>query len=119
MPAQKLTKGRLVQIIIMMMVLIAAFTYRTIIHKESSHLVCQFLQPCEVKYQDKNVQFLYQNSTNTLMVTKPEDLTIKSLKSDGSELIVTSPMRLSRDELPVTFVISNGDENAVRVDIVR
>ncbi|NUW72480.1 hypothetical protein HOP38_08110 [Vibrio mediterranei] len=118
MPAQKLTKGRIVQIIIMMVVLIAAFTYRTISHKESSEVVCQSSQPCEVKFQDKNVRFLYQDSTNTLAVTKSEDLTIKGSKSDGSALNVTATMNISKDEMPVTFVISDDSDNSVKVDIL-
>ncbi|AYV19799.1 hypothetical protein [Vibrio mediterranei] len=118
MPAQKLTKGRLVQIIIMMVVLIAAFTYRTISHKESSEVDCQSSQPCEVKFQDKNVRFLYQDSTNTLAVTKSEDLTIKGSKSDGSALNVTATMNISKDEMPVTFVISDDSDNSVKVDIL-
>ncbi|MCG9656881.1 hypothetical protein [Vibrio mediterranei] len=76
MPAQKLTKGRLVQIIIMMVVLIAAFSYRTVTHSDGKVVSCVENRPCAVSVGEKTITFLYQGDSKVLSVTKSKDLTI-------------------------------------------
>ncbi|MFA0077865.1 hypothetical protein AB4427_06885 [Vibrio artabrorum] len=48
MAAQKLTKARLVQIIIMLAVLITAFIWRTINHESNETIKCIVSKPCEI-----------------------------------------------------------------------
>ncbi|MCF7504950.1 MULTISPECIES: hypothetical protein [Vibrio] len=55
MAAQKLTKGRLVQIIGMLVVLIAAFTWRTVTYDNNETVNCIVSKPCEFGIDKHNV----------------------------------------------------------------
>ncbi|USD61912.1 hypothetical protein J4N45_08140 [Vibrio sp. SCSIO 43140] len=76
MAAQKLTKARLVQIIVMMTVLITAFSYRTMTHSDGKVVNCEANEPCAVSVGEKTITFLYQGDSKVLSVTKSKDLTI-------------------------------------------
>ena len=55
MAAQKLTKGRLVQIIVMLIILIAAFTWRTVTYDNNETVSCIVSKPCEFGIDNNNV----------------------------------------------------------------
>ncbi|MFA0087962.1 hypothetical protein ACE1OE_16830 [Vibrio sp. E150_011] len=117
MAAQKLTKGRLGQIIIMMMVLIAAFTYRTVTHVGLSEVVCKINIPCEVKLQEKSIGIMYQDSTNTLTLTNPEEFTVHATINDGSKVVLANKTQVNRSSLPIDIVISDNNSHSVNVRI--
>lgn len=55
MAAQKLTKGRLVQIIIMLVILIAVFTWRTVTYVNDKTIDCIVSKPCQFGIEQHNV----------------------------------------------------------------
>ena len=55
MAAQKLTKGRLVQIIIMLVILIAVFTWRTVTYVNDETIDCIVSKPCQFGIEQHNV----------------------------------------------------------------
>lgn len=55
MAAQKLTKGRLVQIIVMLVILLAAFTWRTVTYDNNETITCIVSKPCEFGIDNNNV----------------------------------------------------------------
>ncbi|MGF1779760.1 hypothetical protein [Vibrio nomapromontoriensis] len=117
MAAEKLTKGRLGQIIIMMMVLIAAFTYRTVTHEASNTQSCEFSAGCEVKIQEKLVVFMYQDSTNTLTLTKPEELTVKASIAGEGDVLLTNKSEITETQIPMDIIISNQEKHAVKITL--
>ncbi|MCW8344420.1 hypothetical protein MD535_00055 [Vibrio sp. ZSDZ65] len=117
MAAEKLTKGRLGQIIIMMMVLIAAFTYRTVTYEVSNTQVCEFSSGCEVKLQEKLVVFMYQDSTNTLMLTKPEELTVKASIVGKNDVLLTDKSEIAETQIPMDIIITDQDEHTVKIQL--
>lgn len=47
MAAEKLTKARLAQILITLLVLISAFLWRTFSHESGTHITCGMEKPCQ------------------------------------------------------------------------
>ncbi|TKF22349.1 hypothetical protein FCV43_07770 [Vibrio genomosp. F6] len=82
MAAQKLTKGRLVQIIIMLSLLIVAFTWRTINYKDEKNITCKLRETCA--FQINKTNLLVTNSSTGITLNTPENLTIKAEIIDGT-----------------------------------
>ncbi|NLS12566.1 hypothetical protein HGP28_06575 [Vibrio sp. SM6] len=80
MPAQKLTKARLVQILVMMILLIGAFSWRTLVYEPSEQVSCQLNETCNAVVSGQKISLIY-NQTNA---------TIKGLSN--------KPIRLSFEE---------------------
>ncbi|EGU47993.1 hypothetical protein VII00023_00485 [Vibrio ichthyoenteri ATCC 700023] len=71
MAAQKLTKGRFVQIITMLTVLISAFFWRTFTYEEPKKVTCKLQQSCAFYVND--AQFLAQFNLEVIKVVTPND----------------------------------------------
>ncbi|MDK9735801.1 hypothetical protein KI655_00685 [Vibrio sp. D404a] len=61
MAAQKLTKDRLVQIIVMLSILLAAFTWRTVTYTDNETVDCILSNPCEITIDKYNVMVSSDN----------------------------------------------------------
>lgn len=55
MAAEKLTKARLAQILITLLVLISAFLWRTFSHESGTHITCGMEKPCQFDIEGKRV----------------------------------------------------------------
>ncbi len=66
MAAQKLTRGRFVQIIIMLTLLITAFFWRTVTHESTLELSCEAKKEC-VFYAD-NTRFSVQLGEGNMLI---------------------------------------------------
>lgn len=119
MAAQKLTKGRLVQIIVMMLLLITAFTYRTITHNEANVMTCSPNDVCEVNIAEKTVTFDYQESSRVLKFTKPEDLTIEIKNIEGVLNKTVNDASISELNLPIELIVSDSKGKSIRVKIEK
>ena len=89
MAAEKLTRARLVQILIIFSVLATAFTWRTFQHQphKNTDTVCQINQNCTIKVDDIELSMLFERETdNSLTIlaqpfdskTKLQGLTLNS-----------------------------------------
>ncbi|RJX72798.1 hypothetical protein DZ860_06475 [Vibrio sinensis] len=90
MAAQKLTRERFVQIIIMLTLLIAAFIWRTISYKPEVKVVCDLETICVIDVNGTNSNI--EKVGNVLLISKPTnhwDIMIENAKyhiSDKPEL---------------------------------
>lgn len=71
MAAQKLTKGRFVQIIIMLTLLIVAFFWRTFTYNTEKVVSCKLQQLCT--FYVNNAQFIAQFNQQGIKVVTPDD----------------------------------------------
>lgn len=72
MAAEKLTKARLVQILIIFSVLATAFTWRTFQHQpqQNTDTTCQIDQTCTIKVDDIELSMLFERKADdSLMIT--------------------------------------------------
>ncbi|GLT19973.1 hypothetical protein GCM10007938_37560 [Vibrio zhanjiangensis] len=69
MAAEKLTLGRFAQIIIMLTLLVAAFTWRTLDYVEPDKLECNLTPKCTVNINDSSLIAYLEGET--LIVSKP------------------------------------------------
>ncbi|WP_394250902.1 hypothetical protein [Vibrio profundi] len=97
MAAQKLTKGRLVQIVLMMVVLIAAFTWRTVIYEEGYSASCKLIDSCEIKIDSHNILlskhkggFLIETSESATFDISVENVSSVSSLNEKSWLVKTN-----------------------------
>lgn len=70
MAAQKLTKGRLVQIIVMLVILIAAFTWRTVTYDRNETVNCIVSKPCQFGIDNHNVLISGDSSGYSIETSK-------------------------------------------------
>ncbi len=76
MPAQKLTRGRIVQICITLAVLVTAFTWRTIEHNNVKTVNCKVNQTCQFIYGSNEINFAIGADKLTLSTTNYVNLNI-------------------------------------------
>ncbi|MEH0740970.1 hypothetical protein H4F05_05530 [Vibrio cholerae] len=80
MAAQKLTRGRFAQIIIMLTLLLTAFFWRTITHTDAIEVVCELKPACT--FVVENDRFTAKFEANEIIITKPNTKwLLKSLES--------------------------------------
>lgn len=74
MAAEKLTKARLVQILIIFSVLATAFTWRTIQHQpqKNTDIVCQVAQRCIIKVDDIELSMLFERKADDSLTITPQ-----------------------------------------------
>ncbi|MFA0553308.1 hypothetical protein AB4538_20910 [Vibrio lentus] len=82
MAAQKLTKGRLVQIIVMLVILIAAFTWRTVTYDQDETINCIVSKPCQITIDKHNV-LISDNNLGYLIETSKTGKFIISYDENG------------------------------------
>ena len=75
MPAQKLTKARLAQIIIMLSILVVAFFWRTLTYEASNEVICNKEKVCKIKLFDDEVIVI--KGVTGILIENPENQTIK------------------------------------------
>ncbi len=90
MPAQKLTRARFVQIIIMLTILIGAFLWRTLTHKNRVYFDCNLTTVCTFKVNEdaytlsnKSGNFIILGDTNNPTITLTLNHEIMPKTEDG------------------------------------
>lgn len=69
MAAEKLTRGRFAQIIIMLTLLITAFIWRTMAYKEQGNVECELKPSCTFNVKNSSINAVLEGSK--LVVEKP------------------------------------------------
>ncbi|KJY82416.1 hypothetical protein TW81_13460 [Vibrio galatheae] len=85
MAAQKLTRGRFVQIIIMLTILIAAFIWRTVTFIGEQNIECELKPKCT--FSVKSTQFSAFKSDSGITLSKPSDNWKISLPNRALKLV--------------------------------
>ncbi|MEC7939086.1 MAG: hypothetical protein VX212_00520 [Pseudomonadota bacterium] len=110
MAAQKLTKGRLVQIIVMLVVLLAAFTWRTVTY-DNETITCIVSKPCEFGIDNNNVsisgdsqgysiktsktgKFIISYNGNGVLESKGASSWLLQTNDETSSITVTFPQQV-------------------------
>ncbi|WP_117235467.1 hypothetical protein [Vibrio maerlii] len=111
MAAQKLTRGRIVQICITMAVLIAAFVLRTIEYRDVQQVSCNHNQTCKLIYGGNNIE-LSLNSID-LQVTSDKSATFsvyvneqKHTLTDGKLSLETTSRNIVLNDQSLNFDIN-------------
>lgn len=105
MAAEKLTRGRFVQIIIMLTLLIAVFIWRTVTFTETTIIECNLKPNCA--FSVKNEAFSAEIVEGNVLVKKPSEKWI--LTPQNSEVQIT--------ESDSSWVISPGENNEFEITI--
>lgn len=75
MPAQKLTKARLAQILIMLVVLVVAFFWRTFTHETPGRFDCSQKERCDVTISGEIITI--NRNTNGILIETPKSSSLK------------------------------------------
>ncbi|WP_434762835.1 hypothetical protein [Vibrio fortis] len=116
MAAQKLTKGRLVQIIVMLSILVAAFTWRTVTYENNETVDCILSAPCEITIDKYNVSVSSDNHGYLIETSESNKIAISH---DGKgTLIVKNPSSwlLTTDE-PTSQITVTTPQQGHRVSV--
>lgn len=106
MAAQKLTRGRFVQIIIMLTLLITAFIWRTITFSEGNKIDCSLQKNCTFTVND--VELTANRTKDGLLINKPAtewEITVEegvAKVSENAKMWVVTPPQSGSFEVTIT-----------------
>lgn len=113
MAAEKLTKGRLAQILFMMTVLISAFTWRSLTHSNND-VLCYLEQDCTVRTEAIEIALNWQEEVKAfriMMMPNKDELTVELLNSDAKLYVNDGHWLLRIESLPARIKLSKSDQN--------
>ncbi|HAS6349416.1 hypothetical protein LZU85_14240 [Vibrio sp. IRLE0018] len=101
MPAQKLTKARLAQIIIMLTILVAAFIWRSLSYQPVKTIDCSQKSRCELTLEGEKITFyringqiqIQTDKMDTFKIDLDQDVTLKFV----SNLTITDMKELEQN----------------------
>lgn len=115
MAAEKLTRGRFVQIIIMLTILIAAFIWRTVDHQKVINVACSIDEKCTFFVNDFRF-YATLSKQNIKLETDENDWRVRLIDSD--ELLPRNGniylINLSPEIDEITFQLSSKNANIDR-----
>ncbi|WED28263.1 hypothetical protein L3V77_08580 [Vibrio sp. DW001] len=112
MAAEKLTKGRLAQILFMLCILIIAFTWRSLTHSNND-VLCYVEQDCVIENDSMNVNLKWQMKDNNYRIssaTVEEKLVIELINSEAILEVKLDHWLLKIESLPVRIRLSKTDQ---------
>lgn len=120
MAAQKLTRGRFAQIIIMLTLLIAAFIWRTIEHESPINAVCKRANDC-VFYVNETRFDVHISSSQITLKTDSSNWTISSVNS--SEKITKNAnswqVNIPSSQSEIALLVSSTDKDIIKTVYIK
>ncbi len=120
MPAQKLTPGRLAQIIVMLTILVVAFFWRTFTHepKQETDIQCQISAGrCMLDISEEQIE-VQKTRQNSLKIAKPEmDWTLSSEKNSVMNRVNYWEVLLQPQQSDVILTLTNSNNSNYLVTI--
>ncbi|CAM3057618.1 hypothetical protein [Vibrio rarus] len=117
MAAEKITKGRLIQIVVTLSVLIAVFSWRTIQHSSTNathYQQCWTQQPCEIRLGETLYRLrLSESNTEFSVITDQIGGNKALIHYYGASYQISTLIPIDSDK-PLQFTMDN-EENSVRV----
>lgn len=113
MAAEKLTKARLAQILFMMVVLVIAFTWRSVTHS-NKEVLCDAEQNCTVQIDQLKIELEWQGTSKTYrlpLLKSNQDLTFKSVGSNAEISITKEYVEVTIKQYPAKLSIKNVDQS--------
>ncbi|MGR4990366.1 hypothetical protein ACPV3U_12400 [Vibrio rotiferianus] len=105
MAAQKLTKARLAQILIMLSVLITAFVWRTFNYESMRSVDCSQKERCDVTIGRENIQIRVLSDKISIQTAKNSRVKIDLNQSGNYVSINDGEMDIPVNELPANRII--------------
>lgn len=112
MAAEKLTKARLVQILIIFSVLATAFTWRTIQHQpqKNTDIVCQVAQSCTIKVDDIELSITFERKDD-------DSLTITTQAIDSNNKTKLDALTLSSSAILESKTFQPEQQMNIKTDL--
>ncbi|TNZ67569.1 hypothetical protein CGK42_21070, partial [Vibrio parahaemolyticus] len=105
MPAQKLTKARLAQILIMLSLLVGAFFWRTFTHETSTSVECSQKERCDVTIGEDKITINRDSSGILIETTESTGLKIDLNQSGVFDSISDNHYRAEWNAISATKTI--------------
>lgn len=109
MAAQRLTKGRLIQIIVMLIILIIAFTWRTILYQSPSYQ-CEHQQMCVIPFAGGSLKMSYSTSLEHYQFHNPNQVNIRFVAGQGNIITKQNTVIITLTT-PTAIITLNDDKN--------
>lgn len=112
MAAEKLTKGRLAQILFMLAILAIAFTWRSVTHSNND-VLCYVEQDCIIENESMNVSLKWQKQDNNYRISSAQTEDKLAIELVNSKAILEVGMDhwlLKIESLPVRIRLSKPDQ---------
>ena len=110
MPAQKLTPARLAQILIMLILLLIAFFWRTVTYEPSQSFQCQLETKCTINVNNHPFTAFWQSEGQIVISNLPKNWKI----AEKDSLTITQPTEHTHvvalvipDQLPEVEILSD------------
>jgi len=116
MAAEKLTKRRLAQILLMMVILVIVFSWRSVTYS-NKNVLCDHEQDCTIQVEDVTVTFKWRKASETysiLTVPIEQNLAFELINSNVEKNISIHNKLVPRIErFPVRIKISQFDKGRI------
>ena len=116
MAAQKLTKGRLVQIIVMLSILLAAFTWRTVTYTNNETVNCILAEPCVITIDKYNV-IVSSDSVGYLIETPESNKVDINYVGEGSLVAKSASSWLLKTDEPTSQITVTNTQQDNRISV--
>ncbi|OEF05171.1 hypothetical protein A1QI_08945 [Vibrio genomosp. F10 str. 9ZB36] len=117
MAAQPLTKGRFVQIIITLSILVGVFTWRTITHSQIQLVDCNYQEQCLFDVKNNTLEARF-NQGKLKLDFNSEKVTVSSdlipIETDGL-FVWTLPKKGQNTEIMLNVTLENNDIYQVNI----
>lgn len=114
MAAQRLTKGRVIQIIVMLIILIIAFTWRTVLYQSDSYQ-CEHQQICVIPFAGESLKMSYSAPLKHYQLQNPNQINIRFIAGQGK--IVTNQNTVTITLTTPTAIITLDDDKMNKASI--
>ncbi|MGO1296599.1 MAG: hypothetical protein ACTMIA_04725 [Vibrio sp.] len=118
MPAEKLTKQRLTQIVIIMLLLIGAFTWRSFTYQNEKNLSCAGRDQCKVQIDEHMIEIVKTSLSSYELHQVPKSW---SPRSEQGEITQTMPQNwsfnVSPNQLDKPLYVKMTDNVRVRISL--
>ncbi|MDN3679184.1 hypothetical protein QWZ04_02440 [Vibrio tapetis subsp. quintayensis] len=111
MAAEKLTRARLAQIIVMLLILVAAFTWRTFRHKVYTFSKCN-VNKCEFLFNAEKISII-EIDGGYLLKGQLEDVDIKLSSTDGMVSNSSNRWQVQTDDNNINILLTNQDNSEI------
>lgn len=118
MPAEKLTKQRLLQVVIMMLLLIGAFTWRSFTYENETTLLCIGRDQCKVKIDDHMIEIVKTSLSSYELHQVPKNWSPSSQQGEVTPIMPQSwAFQVSPNQLDKPLYVTLTDKVRVRISI--
>ena len=120
MAAQKLTRGRFAQIIIMLTILVAAFIWRTVEHESSINVLCSHVRGCT--FYVNETPFKVRISTDKMAIETEHEGWMISVENEPLEVTKNAnswQLNIASSQTEVALIITSMDKDIIKTIYIK